>query len=378
MYFFDWLSIKQTHTLPDGVSLPVFCKLHSIHTDHDTGEQFDTRSRGQHEGSYSTVLSIRCDGATVEVSGNPSRIDRLDNLFGVSELGHCVLIYNRILRLYGLPSFTPAVVFHTPVKWTDPNEFFTAYPITSDSRFIAGAVIQELHVTCNYSVGKGNEHKFYRGISSFKHRSRLPKLYQTGVTWGEGSRRLYFGFYSKGAEFDVPRQQARLAKLMYSGQINQNELDYYDKVKSYCVDNGVVRLEYKLKNNWLRDKGYRLYNPNLNANDIAKSDLMIAEKWIDSMSVSNISYDNIALRLVDLGVCTDRASRVTESVFIRWLHGMDHGLAKSQFYTHKKRLLSLGIDISLPCDVTSLRVHIRSEELNIQPLAVPDWYLMAA
>lgn len=377
MYFFDWLSIKQTHDTASGL-LPVFCKLHSFHCDRETGEEFETRTRGQHEGSYSTTISIRCDGSTVEVSGNPSRLNRLDNLFGIQELGHCVLVYNRILREYGLPPFTPAVTYQTEKKWADPNESFTAYPISSDSVFTAGAVIQELHITKNYAVGAGNESKFYRGLSSFRHRKSRAKLYDTGITWGEGSRRLYFGFYSKGAEFDLPSQHRRLSKLLFQGKITKDELQYYDNVKKYCIDNGVVRLEYKLKNNWLRDAGYRLYNPNLTAERIAQANLMIVEKWVESMSVSNVSYNNVSEQLVAVGACSERAAHFTESVFIKWLHGVELGLSKSQYYTHRARLLKLGVDISSPCDVTSLRVHIRNDEISFDALPIPDWYELAA
>jgi hypothetical protein len=376
MYFFDWLSIKQTHKPPLGRPLPIVCKIHSTHTDTETGENFDTRTRAKFEGSYSTSISVRCDGHTVEVSGNPSRVNRLDNLFGLDTLRDCVLVYNRILREYGLPPFTPAILTDA-VTVSRHTRTMGALPVQSDHVTSEGAIIQELHVTRNYSVGQGNEGKFYRAMGSFKHRQREPKLYRDGITWGEGSRRLYFGFYSKGVEFDLPRVKSKLRGLLESEQITQDDYDYYENVKSYAITQGIVRLEYKLKNNWLRDNNLRFYIPSITAEHVSKK-LNIAEKWVENMSVSKVSYNNIAEQLVEIGACKERASRFTESVFLRWLHGMDIGLAPSQLKVHRKRLLSLGIDIAMPCDVTSLRVHIRTDEISLSDCPVPDWYRAAA
>nr|AKN36250.1 hypothetical protein [Vibrio splendidus] len=58
------------------------------------------------EGSYSTKLTIRCNGTRVRVEGNPSRWQRMDNLFGLQTLDECVAIYNHILASYNLPPFT--------------------------------------------------------------------------------------------------------------------------------------------------------------------------------------------------------------------------------------------------------------------------------
>lgn len=58
------------------------------------------------EGSFSTKLTIRCDGTRVRVEGNPSRWQRIDNLFGLQTLDECVAVYNHVLATYDLPPFT--------------------------------------------------------------------------------------------------------------------------------------------------------------------------------------------------------------------------------------------------------------------------------
>lgn len=58
------------------------------------------------EGSFSTKLTIRCDGQRVRVEGNPSRWQRMDNLFGLKTLDECVAIFNHVLVQYHLPPFT--------------------------------------------------------------------------------------------------------------------------------------------------------------------------------------------------------------------------------------------------------------------------------
>ncbi|OOF18885.1 hypothetical protein BZJ17_15850 [Salinivibrio sp. IB574] len=104
MFFIDQLFMQQDY--PDG-GLPLVGTHVIERVDMETGEHLPPSvNQKVLEGSYSTKLTIRCNGNRVRVEGNPSRWQRMDNLFGLTQLDDCVAIYNHVLAQYGLPPFT--------------------------------------------------------------------------------------------------------------------------------------------------------------------------------------------------------------------------------------------------------------------------------
>ena len=100
--FFDWLTIHQDHDHQQ----PILSDRHFIAVDTATGADLGVKQPTiEHGGSYSTSVHIRISGNRITVSGNPSRINRLDNLFGFSLIDQCVAVYNEILKQYGLPIY---------------------------------------------------------------------------------------------------------------------------------------------------------------------------------------------------------------------------------------------------------------------------------
>ncbi|MBL9228854.1 Replication-associated protein G2P, partial [Escherichia coli] len=99
------------------------------------------------EGSFSSKLTIRCDGYKVRVVGNPSRWQRMDNLFGLTALDECVEIYNHVLAQYDLPPFTKNTRLF-PRQTPDGK---------STSLVGDGAEITSIDWTRNLAVGKGRE-----------------------------------------------------------------------------------------------------------------------------------------------------------------------------------------------------------------------------
>ena len=141
--FFDWLTAHQDF----DYQLPLIGDRAFIVIDTETSEQLQVKTPAiNHEGSFSTQLQIRISGNRLTVSGNPSRIDRLDNLFGFSSLDQCFAVYNRILRSYGLPEFTKCTRILLGQQSSDKV-----------ARYSDGAVITEVHITSNKAVGQGME-----------------------------------------------------------------------------------------------------------------------------------------------------------------------------------------------------------------------------
>ncbi|WP_157698108.1 hypothetical protein [Pseudomonas aeruginosa] len=89
-----------------GVSIPApqVSDTGICYYDRRTGETLrDTAPGWKHEGSYSTLIKIRVDGCKLRVEGNPSAVNRLDNLDGYRSLDDCIAVYNQILLEYARP-----------------------------------------------------------------------------------------------------------------------------------------------------------------------------------------------------------------------------------------------------------------------------------
>ena len=166
----DGLHMYQDHNF----YFPGLGGLRSIIFDGQTGEvHADREAPYTFEGSYTTSIKISISGRRVTVSrGNPSKIHRLDNLFGYETIDECVFVYNQILLSLDLPPFTKCTN-----TWQLVGEDGKKVYTVSD-----GAVITELHTTTNKSVGQGNVLDYLKGISTQRLRNSIPNLSANGCT----------------------------------------------------------------------------------------------------------------------------------------------------------------------------------------------------
>lgn len=362
--FYDWLTIFQDHK----EDLPYLGDTAEIVIDVETGEQLTTRQPAfKHDGSYSTSLSIRISGRRLTVKGNPSRINRLDNLFGYSNLDDCVKVYNQILLGLKLPPFTKCTK-----SWYMTGQDGKKAHSVSD-----GATIQELHITSNKSVGKGNELDYLKsGISTQRYRNSIPRLHSNGTTvdWlsvkGNASL-IYPSVYIKGHELKLHQ----IDKIKRLHGTDSSEYKYIIDVYNFCNDNGVVRFEQKLKSRFLRKENLQFWG----LSDYTKlkqlhKDFLNIDKTVQ---VSAMTYQSIAEVLLEEGVCKSvQASNATANYFFMWLHGERFDLAKSQVKVHRARLRKINIDIAEACDITKHSpVRVKEvRDIEVQELASPDWY----
>jgi hypothetical protein len=366
-WFIDKLSMHQEH--PDG-GLPRIGKHGILRYDITTRETIsDTVNSSFHEGSYSSKLQIRCDGKSVSVSGNPSRFNRPDNLFGFTTLEDCVTVYNQVLISIGLPPFSKAIHY----GYRQPNQ---GCEIGS---YIDGPVIRSIDWTRNLAVGQGNEPAFLRALSTQTiGRGLQPHLFPNGYTvdWGSqksryqgrGSTYRYDKAYIKAQDL-ITHQAQRLKGA------SEEDIRYYKRLIEYCQDLGVVREEQSKKAPWLKKHGNLAYYglcteaaflPHLN--DI--------EAAIARMEVHQLSYETISEQLIESGVCrSTQSANATDAIYQKWLHGTPLNLKKSQYYTHKSRLLQIGIDISMPHDTSRMAPQIkRGKLITVAPALAPSWY----
>jgi hypothetical protein len=365
--FIDWLTVSQEHPH----DLPVVCDVFTLTIDANTNEVLSTRQpRFKHEASYSTSVTIHVQGRKIRVEGNPSRVGRLDNLFGFSTIEQCVSVYNQLLAEYGLPGFTRC----TRVDLRDG-----ASGSKSGDRVADGAKIERIDLTTNVSVGEGNVLAYLRGVSSQRIGHSIGFLYPNGrtVTWtpkgnGKGGRLQYRKGYDKAFELDqnlIPK-----IKRLYGDQ--SPEFLYVQRVRDYCALHGVVRMEQELKNEFLQREClayWGLFDERRFA-ELHDEFLQIDNR----LKVTAMDMMSIADKLIEEGICKGRASaNATASHAILWMHGQPHNVSQRAFETHAARLNRIGINIRNACDTSRFApVFVRQarEITKSTVLAIPSWY----
>ncbi|MCO1336125.1 phage/plasmid replication protein [Microbulbifer sp. OS29] len=362
--FFDWLSIHQDHASDLPVIGDRYIRVYDTGTGEDIGGNQPTH---HHAGSYSTTINIRISGNRVTVTGNPSRINRLDNLFGYTSIDQCVEVYNRILAKYGLPPFTK-----------NTNDIWKGTAYSSTARMAPnGAVITELHVTSNCSVGAGNVEQFIKGISSLPYRHMEPRLHTNGQTcdWltktGKGGRLIYPSVYNKAFEINLHS----LPKIKRTYGDKSAEYKYLKDLINFCHEHGIVRFEQKLKSDLLRREGLNYYGF-----DHPKKLRSMHQEFLDiqqKLKVEAMTLESITETLIAEGVCTGTRSANATSIYaIQWMHGHTFDLKKSQVQTHRARLRKIGIDIAMKCDISkfSLVTVKETRAIEVGTVSAPHWY----
>ena len=370
--FFDWLAVYQDH----DHDLPLIAEKFCEWIDSETGERLaSSQPSVQHKGSYSTLILVRVSGRRVIVSGNPSRFNRSENLFGLQTLEACIAVYNSILAKYGLPPFTKnsKACFQKNDSWKKGGIVFKNTERTPAD----GAVITEMHITSNVATGADNTPDFIRGLSTLPYRHSVPRLHYNGntVDWisksGKAGSLIYPSVYIKSRELTLHA----LPKVVREFGQDSKEYIYLQKVISFCASHGVARFEQKLKSQFLRREGLNLYGQI----DMTMLKKIHAEFLAlpNKLQVEAMTMENIAEQLLRAGVVeTTRAANTTCMYAIQWMHGQQFDLNKTQVQTHRARLRCIGIDIAMPCDISKFSLvkvkHARTVEVSELPC--PSWY----
>lgn len=365
----DWLSVSQEH----DHDLPVVCDVFTLTIDANTNEVLSTRQpRFKHEASHSTSVTIHVQGRKVRVEGNPSRVGRLDNLFGFTSIEQCISVYNALLREYGLPPFT---------RCTRIELRQGASGAKSGDRVADGAKIERIDLTTNFALGTGNVLAYLRGVSSQRIGHSIGFLYPNGrtVAWtpkgnGQGGRLQYRKAYDKTFEMD----QNLLPKIKRLYGENSSEYAYVTLVRNYCSEQGVVRMEQELKSEYLQREClcyWGLFNES-RLGELHSEFLKIDEK----LKVTAMDIVSISQQLLAEGICeTLRSARTTASYALEWMTGAQFDFKKRQVNEHAAKLNQIGINIRNACDTSRFApVFVRQcREVNKSTLAIPHWYRRA-
>ena len=349
--FCDWLTCYQDHfdadlpVINDGFVVRFEPDAFGKSMDFETGElrpmfdatkaEYTVSRRMEHEGSYDTKVSVRCDGRRVELSGNVGRFGRPDNLFGVKVL-ETIEIANQILAALGLPPFTCHDKNH-PVARTDT--FFKTH----------NCVITRVDLTANFAAGS-REAAFrvlhwMSGQGSARNSGNNPRNYGNGITWNEGSKRHYEKLYFKA-----------------------DELGPYvsEEVRHYCESKGVLRYEVSLKARELADRGLQ-------------SLMAWARVTQEGLRMENVIYGKFAEVLTRNQVTVTEIQNIPGKLGLiarSYLNGENPYEAGHAGESTRRRwraqLMKYGLDIAQPIDVTRLTTRIRV--IDLQPCTAPQWY----
>ncbi|MGH8601241.1 MAG: phage/plasmid replication domain-containing protein [Gammaproteobacteria bacterium] len=370
--FYDYLTVEQVfpHALP-SISDTGIC-----YYDRRTGETLrDTAPGWKHEGSYSTLIKIRVDGCKLRVEGNPSAVNRLDNLHGFQTLDECFAVYNRILREYPineygfarLPTFTKGT--HMAQRQVQGAKGKWDEQLVGD-----GARIRRVDLTTNRTVGKGNDRPYIRALSTQRFGYKNGHLFEDGWTVDWTARDHYEKAYGKAfaiRKFLFPKCKKNFGE-------DSPEFRYLQALANYCDEQGVVRMEQELKSEYLTREGldwWGLFDES-RFSEIHKRFLAIDDK----LEATAMDYRTIADQLIAKGIVTSRqAANATANVAMEWMHcpGVQFDFKKSQMKTYRARLNRIGINIAMPHDITrhtAVLVRRVEEIVTCDDLVLPSWY----
>lgn len=365
--FIDWLKVTQEHEQ----DLPVVSDIVTKTIDTLTGEVLSSRTPWfQHEGSHSSKVSIQISGRRITIDGNPSRLNRHDNLWGFETLDQCIGVYNQLLAEYGLPPFTKCTRFEVRQGESGAK---------SSQLWTDGATIQRVDLTTNISVGKGNETPYLRGLASQRLGHSIGRLFPNGksVDWttsgsGKGARLQYRKAYDKGFEI----QSKHLPKVKRAYGETSPEFKYAQELCDYAVETGIVRLEQELKSEFLSREKLCFYGLFAESTYQKLHDEFLG---VDQrLKVTKMDIVSIAGQLLAEGVVeTQRAANLTASYAIMWMHGQELAMSERSYNTHAARLNRIGINIRNAPDLALCStVFIREmKEINpVKNIAPPSWY----
>lgn len=337
--FIDWLTVSQTHL----EKIPVHGKEIILRAVIESGEvKSETITGIKYEGSFSSSLIVRSDGARVTVSGNPSRLNRPHNLCGLRSLDACIELYNSVLKTLGLPPFYDSGTYGT----TSNGQLFVDRPS-----------ISRIDLTQNYIVGENNVKPVISWLATQKYQRSVGHVYGDGCTvdWSRGSKMVYFKYYDKARELEL----------------HDKDKKHIDLIK-FLRSVGLLRFEVSLKSNKLKKLG--LDNPKSWTPE-KMDELADHYQFHKRVSGTRNSLIEIADTLIELGYNRTLSHRCM-SAALAWASGVNfipgETHSKSAFYRLRKPLLDVGIDISLPSNISTLPITVR--EIEIKEFELPEKY----
>lgn len=324
--FVDWVTVRQEHGA-DGAPCLNGGRVMAI--DEEGEVDWTVERRVGVEGSFDSRVEVRCDGSTVEFSGNIARFNRRDNLFGY-EWAETVARINSLLNLYGIPPFSSGKLYRfADTGWTWTGARVSRIDVTMNRAcFSAENAITVLEQLSKHHVGRQKGRLSVDGAT---------------VEYGKGSKYVYGKCYSKFAELRAHRGRKSGAHVA-------------DEVVDFVERMGVLREEFTLKSRFLTQ------NELCYLGQITHGDLVeVFMRRTQFSRFEKVEHDTFN----DLPPYLGRT-------YAAWKLGMPLKISRRTWYRHRVELEAFGIDISIPCTGQILPIRIRT--IDVAALEAPDWY----
>lgn len=324
--FVDMLHIKADNS---DMRWPLVNDGYVIAFDRYENEAFTRDRKLPIVGSYNTKAFLLITEDSLELHFNPSRYQRSENLFGVT-YEDAIKIANSILEELDLK----------------PLQQFN---------------VTRADLTLNLEAGK-NLKEYLINLK----RQKLSRMKTVGK-WDSvlyRNTRKSITVYDKGAEIQAHalRDAKKWASTMGQNHVYA-ELRHVEKVKKYCDEKGIARLEIRLGRHYLRDAEIR------DGNQITTQklkDVFMKETAEIISEVEEFEMDKMKL------------PRQYMATYLLWKDGRNPKdyVSKNTYYLHRKYILeNVGIDIAIHPSLDA-EYQRKRQKFRIVEAEIPDGYVV--
>lgn len=322
--FIDWLSIREPNTgqfepLNDG---------YVIVLDSEGVERFTTERSLQVDGSFDSSCRVRVTQTEREISFNPSRWNREDNLFGV-DFAEAVARANQVFESFGQPAVSPGV----------RND------LADGSVTYSGAVLTRVDVTMNLITGSASAlADYFWYLSGLKLNFVETRRKRNTVYYGQDSRKRVIKTYLKHLELQAHKSKGS---------------EYVRALAEWCEAVGLARLEVRYGRDFLRANALRALG--------SVSHSALVRQFAEDIEPMLKEFDQLDL---------SELSASQKGVLMLYLNGFDlrKEFSQAQFYRYRRKLKEVtGYDIAND-NVT--RVEPKPRKIVLEAASPPDWYEM--
>jgi len=330
--FCDYLTVSQTHFEPHE---PVHDGFTTATTLDGSIEYRSPRPKNL-QGEHGSNLQISSDGQTVRFSGNISRWNRSENLFGL-DLDSAKNEINKILLCHNLPPFTDGETLQ----------------LESGQDVYTGAKISRCDMTINLATGSPYNCEKFLSFQQSQNHPKLPKhLYEKSTYYGKTSDARTIQIYDKAQHL---RDKALPAAIKRN---DQGQINYLEQLIESTLNAGVVRYEIKFGKSLKYYDCRKWVHATHNALcSLFTKDFSVMPTETKALDVEDIPVPALGTLMMYLGGLPVR----------NLIH-------RNTFSKHKRILLAYGYDIS---NTNVSAIQPKQKTILVSVAQVPDFYKQA-